>query len=85
MKADLEVYVRGCHICAIAKPHTGKPLELLQTVADPTRPWEDIAMDFIVELLESHGYTVIWTIIDTQHIPRLGLTIFFCSWKLENS
>lgn len=37
---------------------------LLQQVADPFRPSEEIAMDFIVKLLESGGSTVIWTVID---------------------
>ncbi|KAK9395767.1 hypothetical protein NXF25_019128 [Crotalus adamanteus] len=78
VKVDIEAYVKGCHVCATAKPHTGKPLGLLQTVADPTQPWEDIAMDFIVELPENRGYTVIWTVIDlfskqAHFIPCKGL------------
>lgn len=42
----------------------GKPPGLLQPVASPSNPWEEIAMDFIVELPDSYGNTVIWTVID---------------------
>lgn len=37
---------------------------LLQPVANPTMLWEEIAMDFIVELPKSGGNTLIWTIVD---------------------
>lgn len=56
MKDDIRAYVRGCLVCATTKPRTGKPPGLLQKVADPTWPWEDMAMDFVMELPESHGY-----------------------------
>lgn len=51
---------------------------LLQQVADPTHPWQDIAMDFIVDLPNSRGYTVIWTIVDlfskqAHFVPCKGL------------
>ncbi|KAK9395727.1 hypothetical protein NXF25_019088 [Crotalus adamanteus] len=50
MKPDVEAYVRNCHVYATAKPQVGKPMGLLQKVADPSQPWEGIVMDFIVEL-----------------------------------
>lgn len=31
---------------------------------EPTQPWEETAMDFIVEFPESGENTVIWTVID---------------------
>lgn len=48
----LDGYVKSCATCAAIKP--GKPPGLLQQVAGPSRPWEEIAMDFVVELPE-HG------------------------------
>lgn len=42
----------------------GKSSGLLQQIADPSQPWEKIAIDFIVELPESGGNTVIWTVMD---------------------
>lgn len=64
MKADVEDYVKSCVTCAAMKKRPGKPPGLLQQVADPSRPWEEIATEFIVELPESSGNTVIWTVID---------------------
>uniref|UniRef100_A0A2D4NSJ8 Integrase catalytic domain-containing protein n=1 Tax=Micrurus surinamensis TaxID=129470 RepID=A0A2D4NSJ8_MICSU len=64
MRSDIESYVQQCVVCAKSKSSVGKPLGLLQTVSEPTQPWQDIAMDFIVDLPNSNGYTVIWTIID---------------------
>lgn len=41
-----------------------KPPGLLQPVANPSNPWEEIAMDFIVELSESVENTVTWNVVD---------------------
>ncbi|XP_039213407.1 uncharacterized protein LOC120314410 [Crotalus tigris] len=78
LKPDVETYVKACHVCATAKPRVGKPMGLLQKVADPRQPWEEIAMDFIVELPSSRNYPVIWTVIDlfskqAHFIPCKGL------------
>ncbi|KAK9395697.1 hypothetical protein NXF25_019058 [Crotalus adamanteus] len=64
MKTDVEKYVRECSMCATTKPQVGKPSGLLQQVSDTNRLWEEIGMDFIVDLPASHGNTVIWTVID---------------------
>lgn len=37
---------------------------LLHPVANPHVPWKEISVDFIVELLESAGNTVIWVVTD---------------------
>uniref|UniRef100_A0A2D4PU95 Gypsy retrotransposon integrase-like protein 1 n=1 Tax=Micrurus surinamensis TaxID=129470 RepID=A0A2D4PU95_MICSU len=64
MRSHIEDYVKKCHVCATTKSRVGKPLGLLQKVSEPVRPWQDIAMDFIVELPNSKNYTVIWTVVD---------------------
>ncbi|KAK9401921.1 hypothetical protein NXF25_010277 [Crotalus adamanteus] len=64
LKKDVENYVKSCPIYATMKKCPGNPPGLLQQAVDPTQPWEEIAMDFIVELPESRGNTVIWTVID---------------------
>uniref|UniRef100_A0A2D4L3V4 Gypsy retrotransposon integrase-like protein 1 n=1 Tax=Micrurus paraensis TaxID=1970185 RepID=A0A2D4L3V4_9SAUR len=60
-RSDVEKYVQRCEICTKSKPRIGKPMGLLQSVSDPTQPWQDIAMDFIVDLPNSN---VVWTVID---------------------
>ncbi|KAK9406808.1 hypothetical protein NXF25_005582 [Crotalus adamanteus] len=79
LRKDIESYVKGCHICAQAKVIPKKPMGLLQSVSNPTRPWQDIGMDFIVDLPNVKGYTVIWTVVDlfskqAHFIPCKGLS-----------
>lgn len=78
MRPEIEQYVKACPVCAVAKHRSGRPLGLLQSVADPHVPWEEIAMDFVVELPSSNGHNVIWTIIDlfskqAHFVPCRGL------------
>lgn len=64
MRKDIEEYMCRCVGCSIMKVQPCKPPGLLQPVADLAQPWQQIAMDFIVELPESQGNTVIWTVIN---------------------
>lgn len=64
MKKDIESYVKSCTMCAAMKKRPGKSPGLLQQVAEPIQPWEEIVIDFIMELPESGGNIVIWTVID---------------------
>lgn len=64
MKKEIENYVASCPVCASAKRPPRKTPGLLQAMASPTAPWKEIPMDFIVELPESTGNTVIWVIMD---------------------
>lgn len=63
MKRDIEEYVRSCVVCTTMKAQPGPP-GLLQPVADHVHPWEQIAMNFIMELPESQRNTIIWMVID---------------------
>lgn len=61
MKKDIESYVQSCAVCAVIKKKKKRDqVRVLQQVTEPTQPWEEITMDFIVELPESGGNTVIW-------------------------
>uniref|UniRef100_A0A803TM75 Gypsy retrotransposon integrase-like protein 1 n=1 Tax=Anolis carolinensis TaxID=28377 RepID=A0A803TM75_ANOCA len=64
MRKDIKNYVNQCNSCAMNKSPGGKPMGLLQPVAEPTRPWECVAMDFVGELPASKGYRYIWTVLD---------------------
>ncbi|KAI7411517.1 hypothetical protein KC336_g12012 [Hortaea werneckii] len=50
MRHAIEEYVRKCDICRRMKPDRHKPYGLLQPLKVPERPWESVAMDFIVKL-----------------------------------
>jgi len=64
MEDEVEEYVRSCDSCQRNKTVRHKKYGLLDPLDIPNRPWEDISMDFIVGLPESHGHTKIWVVVD---------------------
>ena len=58
-------YVRGCDLCQRTKPIRRPPTGELHPLETPTGQWENISVDFIVELPESHGYDAIFNVIDS--------------------
>ena len=69
-------YVSSCEHCAKIKNVVHKPYGLLQPLEIPERPWQSIAMDFIVKLPPSHGYDSIWVICD--HLTRAAHFVPIC-------
>lgn len=57
-------FVKFFLICHSTKSSTGKPLGLMQPLPIPTKPWEEVSMDFIVSLPSSHGYKAIMVVVD---------------------
>ena len=57
-------YVRNCRICVRIKPSNTASQGVLRPLPIPERPWNDIAMDFIVGLPESQGYDAILNVND---------------------
>lgn len=76
LKTSVQNFVRNCLICQQTKYSTSKPMGLLQPLPIPTRPWEELTMDFIVGLPPSHGYTAIFVIVD-----RLTKGVHFAALK----
>jgi hypothetical protein len=50
---DVKSYCNSCITCKRSKPNNQKPYGLLNPLADPTRPWESIGIDFVGPLPES--------------------------------
>jgi hypothetical protein len=50
MRYAVEEYVRKCTICRRNKHDRYAPYSLLQLLQVPTRPWQSVAIDFIVKL-----------------------------------
>jgi len=50
MRKSIEDYIRCCNTCRRSKHDKHKPYGLLQPLNVPTRPWQAIALDFIVKL-----------------------------------
>lgn len=64
MRRDIQLAVQNCRVCQTSKYSTQKPLGLLNPLPIPTQAWEDLSMDFITHLPQSHGKTTIWVIVD---------------------
>ena len=65
MKKEIATYVARCDIYCRVKAIHMKPAGLLQPLSIPSWKWEDISMDFIVELPNTQkGHDSIWVIVD---------------------
>jgi len=81
MQRDIRKFVRACSICQQAKVDHVLPTGLLQPLPIPQQVWEDIALDFIVNLPSSNGYTNILVVVDrlTKYGHFIGLKLGFTS------
>lgn len=57
-------YVRTCPTCQLVKSQRIKPAGLLQTLRVPSRPWDIVSMDFIVDLPMSYQCDTIMVVVD---------------------
>src|ERR1700731_3526735 len=51
-------------MCGRAKAPWHKPYGMLKQLPIPEKPWNSISMDFIKQLPESSGFTVILVVVD---------------------
>jgi len=74
MGKDVQKYVISCDSCQRNKSSNQQPAGLLQPLPTPTKRWEQVTMDFIVQLPTTHrGYDAIIVIVD-----RLSKRAHFC-------
>src|SRR3984893_6954165 len=57
-------FCKSCTICGRAKAPQHKPYGMLKQLPIPEKPWNSISMDFIEQLPESSGFTVILVVVD---------------------
>lgn len=58
---DVKAHVKNCYRCQEGKPRRHRPYGNLGSLPQPTRPWEEISLDFITglpEALEDRGTKV---------------------------
>ena len=69
MKADIMAFVQSCDVCQKIKPSNFNRYGYLIPNPIPSRPYQSIAMDFIVNLPWSEGYNAIHVTVDrlTKH------------------
>jgi transposase InsO family protein len=65
MSHYIGVHVKTCDLCNWTKVQRRGPIGELHPSETPKAPWEVISVDFIVELLESHGYDTIMCVINS--------------------
>ena len=64
MEKEIIEYIRSCKVCQTVKARRGKAFGLLQQMQIPSRPWDVISMDFIVDLPPSKGYNTLMVVVD---------------------
>ena len=60
----MDRFVRNCHTCQRSRTARYVPFGILRPLPIPDKPWQDIAMDFVVGLPWSQGADAIWVVID---------------------
>ncbi len=63
MRKTIDQYIRNCYICQRSKTSRNKSNDLLQSLLISEQRWQDIAMNFIINLFDSSEYNAILTII----------------------
>jgi len=61
---EVDQYVLNCHNCQRSRSSRHSMFSVLWQLSVPEKPLEDIAMDFVVELLQCKGFDVIWVVVD---------------------
>jgi hypothetical protein len=63
MRKDVTEYCKDCLACRKSTPARHKPYGLLAPLSPPSRPWEEVTMDFITELPPSKFAGVVYDAI----------------------
>ncbi len=63
MRKTINQYIRNCYICQRSKTSRNKSNNLLQSLLIFKQQWQDIAMNFIIDLFDSSKYNAILTMI----------------------
>ncbi len=63
MRKTVDHYIRNCYICQCSKTFKDKSNELLHFLFILEQWWQDIVMNFIIDLSDSYNYNAILTVI----------------------
>ena len=76
MKVDMEKFCRSCNVCQKSKFSNFNKFGLLIPNPIPSRPYQSISMDFLVNLPWSDSYNAIYVVVDrlTKHASFIPTT-----------
>ena len=63
MQKTVDWYIWNCYVCQRSKTFRDKSNELLQSLLILKQWWQNIVMNFIIDLFDSYDYNVILTVI----------------------
>ncbi len=63
MWKTIDRYIQNCYVCQRSKTSRNKSNDLLQSLSISEQRWQDIAMNFIIDLFDSYDYNAILTVI----------------------
>ncbi len=63
MRKTIDRYIRNCYICQRSKTSRNKSNDLLQPLSISEQQWQNIVMNFIINLSDSYDYNAILTVI----------------------
>jgi hypothetical protein len=78
LRRDVADYMKMCLLCQQTKVFPSKAIGLLNPLPPLKEPWEQITVDFIIELPESQGYDAVlvaanWHMKRAHFIPSVSL------------
>ncbi len=63
MRKTVDWYIRNCYVCQRSKTSRDKSNDLLQSLSISEQWWQNIVMNFIIDLSDSYNYNAILTVI----------------------
>ncbi len=63
MRKTIDRYIQNCYICQRSKTSRNKSNDLLQSLSISEQRWQNIVMNFIIDLSDSYDYNAILTVI----------------------
>ncbi len=63
MRKTVDQYIWNCYVCQRSKTFRNKSNDLLQSLSIFEQRWQNIVMNFIIDLFDSYNYNAILTVI----------------------
>jgi len=63
MRKTIDQYIWNCYVCQRSKTSRNKSNDLLQSLSISEQQWQNIVMNFIIDLFDSYNYNAILTVI----------------------